>query len=330
MKRKGNLFETVTSYENLIAAFRLAMRGCGNSPASCRFFYYLEPEILRLQAELNSGTYLPGAYRFFTLYDPKERIIAVAPFRDRVVHQAAVRVITPIYEPVFIYDSYASRPGKGTHAAIIRAQKFMRGWDWYLKTDIEKYFDSVNHDILMSVLRRKLKDRKLLDLLEKIIQNAPVPDKGLPIGNLTSQFLANVYLDIFDHEIKDRMGIKGYVRYMDDFVFFSNSKHELSDIRLKIEDILFQRLALQLKPEATWLNRCTHGLSFLGMRIFRSFIRVKPENRKRSLKRIHKRIKEWEAGYLEEEKMAQSLASIAGHLRYFCPNMPVDLGTDAD
>lgn len=329
LKRVGCLFDAVTSYENLLSSFHLAKRGCGNSLAVCRFFYHLEPELLRLQQELRAGTYQPGVYHSFTIHDPKERVIAVAPFRDRVVHHAIVRVLTLIYERVFIYDSYATRSGKGTHAAIRRAQQFLRRWPYYLKADITQYFPSVDHNILLNILKRKLKDRKLFDLLGKIIRNTPTEGKGLPIGNLTSQFLANVYLDPFDHELKDHWGIKGYLRYMDDFVLFSHSKRELLDLRIPIEQFLWEHLALRLKDKATFLNRSAHGLSFLGMRIFPQFLRVKPENRRRSLKRMTRTIDAWKRGELDEERMQQSLVSIVGHLRYFCPNVHIPLGAQA-
>ncbi|MCP4397109.1 MAG: RNA-directed DNA polymerase, partial [bacterium] len=163
-----------------------------------------------------------------------------------------------------------------------------------------------------------------LALLERIVRNASETGKGLPIGNLTSQFLANVYLDPFDHEIKEQLGIKGYIRYMDDMVFFGHSKQELLDLRRHIGQFLSERLALDLKEKATFLNRSSHGLSFLGMRIFPRLIRVKPENRRRSLKRMAKRIEQWKRGQLDEERMQQSLASITGHLRYFCPKMRIE------
>lgn len=320
MKRINHLFEQVVSFENLLAASRLAMQGCGNTPATCRFSYRLEPEILKLQRELESGAYHPGQYRYFQVFDPKQRLIAVAPFRDRVVHHAIVRILTPIYERCFIFDSYATRPGKGTHAAIKRAQRFVRAFPWYLKADIIKYFDNVNHDTLMAILGRKIKDRRLLALMERIIRNVP-SSRGLPIGNLTSQFLANVYLDPFDHDIKDRLGIHGYVRYMDDFILFGHSKKELRELRAYVDGFLMQRLGLSLKINATWLNRSSHGLSFLGMRIFPRFIRIKPENRRRSLKRMAETVRRWESGMIDEDKLVQCVSSIAGHMRYFCPAM---------
>jgi len=320
VKRIGNLFARVTSYENLYTAFRLARKGSGKTAYTCRFFYHLEPEIIRLQKELADGTYRPGAYRYFTICDPKERVIAVAPFRDRIVHHAIVRILIPIYERVFIHDSYATRPFKGTHAAIKRAQKFVRRWPWYLKLDVEKYFDNVDHNILMASLKRKIKDRELLELLNRIVRNTPIYGKGLPIGNLTSQFLANVYLDPLDHEIKDHIGVRGYLRYMDDFVLFGHTKKELSGLKINIEKFLGDRLSLTLKSNATCLNRSTHGLSFVGMRIFPRIIRIKSENRRRSLKRMRQKFEAWANGVIDEEALTQSVVSIIGHMRYFCPN----------
>jgi len=307
-------------------SFKLALKGCGKTKPTCRFFYHLEYEILRLQEELINGTYEPGAYRYFTVYDPKKRTIAVAPFRDRVVHHAIVRILTPIYEHTFIYDSYATRRNKGTHMALERAQSFMRRWPWYFKADIEKYFDSVDHDILMGTIKGKIKDCDLLRLLDRIISNTATPAKGIPIGNLTSQFLANVYMNPFDHYLKDRLGVKGYLRYMDDFVLFAGTKKELLKLRESIEVFLSDHLSLFLKEKATFIQQSGHGLSFLGMRIFPGIIRVKAENRRRSLKRIEKKIADWEGDAPHEDRIVQSVVSIIGHLRYFCPHMKMPLG----
>lgn len=323
MKRIGNLFEQVASFQHLYHSFRLAKRGCGNTPEICRFFFDLEPELLRLQTELQHGSYQPGAYRYFTICDPKERVIAVAPFRDRVVHHAVVGALTPIYERVFIYDSYATRPAKGTHAAIRRAQRFLRKWRLYLKTDVEKYFESVDHEILLDILTRKIKDRQLLDLLERIIRNSSTPGKGLPIGNLTSQFLANVYLDPLDHFIKETLRVKGYLRYMDDMVAFGNEKPLLRQQRTAITQFLDERLKLRIKENATFLNPSAQGLRFLGMRIFPGMIRVKRENRRRSLRKLKQTEEAWQRGEIDEDAMQQRMTSISGHLRYFCPNMKI-------
>lgn len=328
MKRHGHLFEYVTAFANLFNAATRARQGCGWGRETSRFFFHLESELFALQDELMTGRYTPGTYRFFEVHDPKCRTIAVAPFRDRVVHHAVVQVLTPLYERMFIHDSYATRAGKGTHVAIRRAQGLMRAWPWYLKADVAKYFDNVDHDILIALLRRKIKDDRLLDLLEKIIRNASLLGIGLPVGNLTSQFLANVYLDPLDHELKDHWGVPGYVRYMDDWVLFGDDRKGLMACLPKVENFLETQLKLRLKTKATWLNRSSHGLSFLGMRVFPNFVRMQPRTRRKSLRCMNHRIREWMQGDISEEKMAHSLDSIVAHLRHFSPNVriPVDYG----
>lgn len=319
-RRIGNLFGKVASFENLNLAAGKAMRGCGRTGETCRFFFHLERELCTLQAELESESYQPGQYRYFTVHDPKERQIAVAPFRDRVVHHAIVNVLDPIYERVFIHDSYATRKNKGTHKAIIQAQSFLRRWGGYYKADVRQYFANVHHGVLMAILERKIKDGRLLDLLERIVLNIDA-DKGLPIGNLPSQFLANVYLDPFDHFLKDRLGVKGYIRYMDDFVIFDDDPHALDSLMREAAGYLAEELHLSLRPKCTYRNRAVHGLSFLGMRIHRSMLRVRPENRRRSLRRVHRRIAEWRHGRIGEELLVASLVSIEGHLHHFCPSL---------
>lgn len=323
MKQHGYLFPFVTAFANLFTAAKRARQGCGWGKETSRFFFHLEPELLTLQAELLTGRYQPSPYRFFEVRDPKCRTIAVAPFRDRVVHHAIVQVLTPIYERIFIHDSYATRVGKGTHLAIRRAQKFMQQWPWYLKMDVAKFFDSVDHDILLGLLQNKLKDKRLICLLEQIIRNSSLPGVGLPVGNLTSQFMANVYLNPFDHEVKDRWRVSGYVRYMDDWVLFGDENKGLKECVPRVEVFLSNQLKLQLKTNATWLNRSSHGLSFLGMRVFPRFIRMQPRARCRSLRGMNRRVAEWMQGDISEKKMAHSLDSVVGHLRHFSPNVRI-------
>lgn len=326
MKRFGNLFEPVTGYGNLTKAFRLALKGCGPTSAACRFFFHLEPELLRLQKELRTGAYRPGPYRTFKIRDPKARVISVAPFRERVVHHAVVGVLTPIYERTFIHDSYATRKGKGTHKAVLRAQKFLRRKQWYLKLDVDQYFASIDRNVLLELLARKIKDGALLELLDRIIRNPVDAAKGLPIGNLTSQFFANVYLDPLDHLIKDQMGVREYVRYMDDMILFGESGKTLKMWLASVESFLHKGLHLRLKESATCLQHRRHGLSFLGMRIFPALIRIRSENRIRSCRRLGKKVKEWKWGRIDEEEMARSVESVMAHLRYFSPNARILLG----
>ncbi|MBF0623694.1 MAG: group II intron reverse transcriptase domain-containing protein [Magnetococcales bacterium] len=319
MKRVGNLFDFIVDFGNLLSAAKRARQGCGWGVETSRFFFHLEPELLELREQLTQGTYQPGAYRFFEVRDPKRRTIAVAPFRDRVVHHAVVAVLEPVYERMFIHDSYATRKGKGTHAAIERAQRFLRRWPCYLKMDVEKFFDSVNHDTLLNLLARKLDDPALLSLLERIIRNSSLPGIGLPIGNLTSQFLANVYLDPFDHLIKDRWGVPGYVRYMDDWVIFGDEPENLRPLIPAIEQFLADHLGLRPKPDGTRLNRAQHGLGFLGVRIFPGYIRQIRASRQRGLRRLKERHDEWRCGLLSDDRLSHSLDSLVGHMRHFRP-----------
>jgi len=321
MKREGNLFKNLCSFENLCEAFRKAFKGSGRTEEACRFHFHVEKELLNLKRELESGTYHPARYRYFKTFDPKERTISVAPFRDRVVHHAVVRVIEPVFEPTFIFDSYATRKGKGTHKAVKRAQAFLKKGFYYYKADVLKYFDSVDHDILLSLVRRKIKDEKVLKLVERIIRNSDVSrglagGKGLPIGNLTSQFFANVYLDPLDHLIKDKMGVKSYIRYMDDVVFVSASKDYLKGAFKEVKKFLSDQLNLTLNPRSTFLNSRLNGLPFLGFRIFPNVIRVKRENLKRAKGKLKERKKEFHKGLITEDRFVMSARSMFEHLSF--------------
>ena len=234
MKRYGNLWDEVVSHENLLRAYRNARRGKRGHRRVERFEFRRESELARLREELLAGTYLPGGYRTFMLYDTKARMISAAPFRDRIVHHALCNVLEPIFERSFIHDSYASRKGKGTHAALRRYQQFARQNAYVLKCDVRKFFPSIDHQILKDRIARKIKDEDVLALAGSIIDNSneqvsvpghfPGDDlftqldrrRGLPIGNQTSQFFGNVYLDALDHFIKEDLGCPGYIRYVDD------------------------------------------------------------------------------------------------------------------
>ncbi len=317
MKRVGNLYSRLISFENLYLAFKKAFKGSNKSKESLHFHFHLEKEIIQLIDELETKTYCPSPFYYFKIFDPKEREIAVAPFRDRVVHHAIVNVLEPIYEKRFIYDSYATRKGKGTHKAILRAQHFLRRNQWFLKGDIKKYFYNVDNDILLYIIQRKIKDRDLLWLLEKIIRHGGKDNKGIPIGNLTSQFLANVYLDLFDYFIKQQLRIKYYIRYMDDFVIFSQDKIYLKELRQVIEQYLRENLRLELKEKSVIINQRNHGLGFLGARIYPKIIRIRAENLKRSLKKYHLRIHQYKNGVLQESDLQKSFSSILGYLSFF-------------
>ena len=238
-----------------------------------------------MQRELRDGNYVAGAYRTFRIHDPKERLISAAPYRDRVVHHAVCQVLEPIFEPTFISDSYACRSGKGTHAAVDRFTQFARRNRYVLQCDIEKFFPSLDHGILKSVIRRKLKDRMVLEFVDRIIDHSNPQEplaqwffgdslftplerrRGLPIGNQTSQFFGNVYLDPLDHFVKEQLRMRCYLRYVDDFVIFADDKKRLAGVRCLLLDFL-RSLRLKLHPRKCTISRVVDGSRFLGYRIF--------------------------------------------------------------
>lgn len=321
MKRTGYLYESICRYDNLYAAFKKAFRGSGRTVDACRFNFHLEGELLGLKREMEEGRYCPARYRYFMIQDPKERVISVAPFRDRVAHHALVRVIEPVFERTFIHDSYATRKGKGSHAAVRCAQVYLKRNEYFLKMDVEKYFESIDHGILLALLERKIKDERVLGLAVAIVRNSAESrgvqaEKGLPIGNLTSQFFANVYLDALDHFVKEEMRVKCYLRYMDDMVIFSDSREELKRCLGRVRDYLEASLRLRIKEKATLINSRLHGLSFLGFRVFPNLLRVRAENVRRIKKRLDRRVFEFNQGDMETERLIESVRSTFAHLGF--------------
>ncbi len=282
----SDLFLEVFNFANLHRAYKGARKCKRYRSSILKFGYELEKNLLALRAELARKTYRHGRYREFIVADSKKRTIKAAPFRDRVVHHAVCNVIEPILEKGFIYDSYACRVGKGTHAAVIRLEKFIKtlfgerdevcrarlpsptaqavggqAKIYCLKCDISKYFDDVDHKILFEILRRKIKDENVLWLLNEIIRSNP---RGIPIGNLTSQLFANVYLNELDHYVKRILREKYYVRYVDDFLILGLDKKHLREDKEKIRIFLRERLKLELHPKKAEIFPIDQGVDFLG------------------------------------------------------------------
>ena len=284
MKRHRHLFEQVCCWDNLLAAARAACKGKRGRAAAASFFARQEDEIVRLMEELSTGAYRPGAYHYFEIREPKVRIVAAAPFRDRVVHHAVVRVLEPIFERRFIDDSFACRKGKGTHAAMHRAHQFARRFCYALKCDVAKYFPSIDHEILKIQLARAVGDTRLLDVVRLIIGShrdelrkewEPGADLfgvslrpvGLPIGNLTSQFFANVYLNDLDHFVKHDLRVKGYARYVDDFLLFGDDRSLLKQHGAAIREKL-RALRLTIHPDKYRLLPTDKGVDFVGFVLY--------------------------------------------------------------
>lgn len=319
MRRAKGLFDQLVRFDNLHLAARKAFRGKKDRGSVALFYFGMENELIQLQEELIERTYRPRPYRMFEIREPKVRKISSSDFRDRVVHHAICNLLEPILEGRAIYDSYACRVGKGTHLAIKRCQTFTRRRGYFLKCDIRKYFESIDRVILKRLLRRVVKDGEFLSLLDMIVDhqvpNTP-PQKGLPIGNLTSQHFANFYLGELDHFLKDRLGLKCYLRYMDDFICFSEDKDELHQILAEIRSFLSSRLELALKEKITRIAPVTEGVPFLGFRIFPGVIRLQRENLIRFRRKIKRKEVAYQAGKQDSDELLKSINSMIAHISH--------------
>jgi len=286
MKRHGYLFDEITSFENLLKAAKKAQRGKRLKDSTAGFNLNLENELLQLQAELQSRAYRIGAYKCFYVFDPKRRLISALPYRDRVVQHALCNVIEPIFERSFIYDTYACRRGKGSHRAVERFTTYCRKNKYALKCDIRSYFASIDHDVLFGMIKKKIKDPDVLWLIKLIIDSTLSP--GIPIGNLASQIFANLYLNGFDHHLKETIKCGPYIRYMDDLIVFGNDKNKLDDIKKTIKGYV-NRLKLKLHPHKTRVYLTAKGIAFLGYKIYPTHRLIVRQN----IKRLRKRIKNY-------------------------------------
>jgi retron-type reverse transcriptase len=332
VKTHNRLFEKIVSFENLLQAAHKAQKGKRLKPATALFNLNLEKELLGIQRALLEKTYRHGAYCDFKIYDPKQRLISAAPYRDRVVHHALCNIIEPIFNQGFIYDSYACRNGKGTHAAVDRYTAFARKNRYVLKCDIQKYFQSVDQKILLRMLHRKIACRDTQWLMGQIIGSRKDKGfveyfkgddlftpcrrlRGIPIGNLTSQFFANVYLDGFDHFVKETLGCKHYIRYVDDFVVFDNCKERLAAVKAQIGNHL-GGLRLKLHKRKCRIFKVSEGVGFLGFRMFATHRLLKKQNvlyMRRKLKKQQRAYNQWHIG---ADTIKQSIQSWISHAKH--------------
>ncbi|NIR48001.1 RNA-dependent DNA polymerase [candidate division KSB1 bacterium] len=333
MKTHKNLYGHICSFENLLRAAKKAQKGKRYQENVGRFNANLEHELIQLRRELIEKSYIPGAFRTFTIFEPKKRLISAAPYRDRVVHHALCNVIEPLFEKKFIYDSYANRVDKGTHRAILRYQKFCRKNKFVLKCDIRKYFPSIDHEILKEEIRRTIGCRDTLWLIDRIIDFSNEQERvfdyfpgdelftplqrqrGLPIGNLTSQFFANVYLNRFDHFVKEQLKCKFYLRYMDDFATLGNDKEHLWEVKSEMERFLV-RFRIRIHENKCQIYRTEKGLSFLGFRVFPEFRLLKRENVVRTRRRIRRLQEKYAARKLSFEEVTRSVHGWLGHAKF--------------
>jgi len=328
-----NLFPRIISFSNLLAAARMAQKGKRYRADVLAFNARLEANLFQLQQELLAFTYEPGPYRRFHIRDPKPRIISAAPYRDRVVHHALCAVIGPPLERHFLATSYANRLGYGSHRALRKFARSCREHRWVLQIDIRLYFPSIDHQILMAQLRRKINCPGTLWLLERILANGaevgPAIDsfpgdslltplerpRGLPIGNLTSQYLANLHLNDFDHAVRSLAGICAYLRYVDDGALFADDPEHLERAKLRIEQEL-AALRLRLHPVKTQIRRTLDGASFVGFHVVRGVIRLRNHSLLRGQRRLKSHAQGVSAGSVSSEQARASLQSWNAHLAH--------------
>jgi len=286
-------FEEIICLDNLLAAWREFARGKRGKKDVQEFEWSLMDNIIALQDDLASGNYRHGDYKDFHIDDPKPRHIHKAGVRDRLVHHAVYRILYPYFDKKFIADSYSCRLDKGTCKALNRFRQFAYQVGrnntracWILKGDIRKFFASIDQRILKIILAEYIGDKKILDLLDKIINSFGITSRGLPLGNLTSQLLVNIYMNKFDQFVKNQLKAKYYIRYADDFIIFSENKNYLDALIPQLDYYLTDKLKLKLHPNKIFIKTLGSGVDFLGWVNFPHHRVLRTVTKRRMLKRI--------------------------------------------
>lgn len=333
MKSYKNLYPEIISFPNLYYAYRKARKGKRDQEEIADFEFNLESNLLSLQKELASFTYQPGPYKNFYISEPKRRLISAAPFRDRIVHHALCKVIEPIWETRFYYHSYACRIGKGTHSALDKANEWVRKYKYVFHGDIVKYFPSIDHQILYERLAHRIRDTKALWLIKLVIDNgaaiqnnekptlyfsgddlfAVLRPTGLPIGNLTSQFWANLYLHELDQYIKMELKCRPYLRYMDDFLLFSDDKKQLHHWKMNIKTFLGSHLRLLLHEKKSVIKPTRTGLNFYGFVLYPEYRKIRKSSVMRFIKRFKRQRRLYSEGLISMAKLQESVRSWIAH-----------------
>jgi RNA-directed DNA polymerase len=330
MKTYKNLYSKIYDINNLLLAFRKARKGKTKKAYVIEFEKDVIGNLFQLQKELIKQTYSPKPLVTFILRDPKTRKISKSAFRDRIVHHAIINIIEPIFDKTFIYDSCANRKGKGNLFALKRFETFIKKVSengkmknllnnnqikgYCLKADIKHYFQEVDHEVLLNTIKRKIKDERIIWLIKKIINNNSrgeigvasrstfAYEKGMPLGNLTSQFFANVYLNELDYFVKHKLKAKYYLRYIDDFVILHSSKEQLEIWKKQIDKFLKKELKLEFHPEKSRIIPLSRGIDFVGFRIFYYFKLL----RKRNIRKMSFKVERYKKDKISKEKLLES------------------------
>lgn len=323
------------TWENLYVAYRKAAKGKRGRRPAATFEFKLEDNLIQLQEELATETYRPGAYVNFTIYEPKRRLISAAPFRDRVVHHALCQVIEPAFERSFIDHSYANRVGKGTHRALDTCQRWLGHYRYVLPCDVKQFFPSIDHHLLQRALNRRIQDgaiRRLIALIlasgdgvldeayemvyfagdELFAANRP---RGLPIGNLTSQFWANCYMNAFDHFVLRQLGCPAYLRYVDDALLFANDADQLWQWRTMLIERLAQ-LRLTLHEHKALVRPTREGVRFLGFHLFATHRRLVPRKGVQYRRKLKTLMAGYRGGTVDRAMIDRSVRGWVNHARY--------------
>lgn len=287
MKRFGNLYYRICDIDNLYLAYTKARKGKGNTYGVIQFEKELDDNINALHEELSEGKYVTSEYQTFIIHDPKKREIYRLPFRDRVVHHAIMNILEDIWTPIFISHTYSCIKGRGIHGVMKHLKKDLKdiqNTKYCLKMDIRKYYPSIDHLILKNIVRKKIKDKRLLELLDGIIDSAP----GIPIGNYLSQFFANLYLSYFGHWLKEERRIKYYYRYADDMVILASNKEKLHSLLGDVKSYLHNNLHLDLKDNYQIFPVDNRGIDFVGYVFFHTHILMRKSIKKNFCRKVAK------------------------------------------
>ncbi len=319
----------------MLLAYRKAAKGKRGKPPAAIFEHQVADRLLLLQDELLTGRYQPGAYTHFTIHEPKRRKISAAPFRDRVVHHALCNVIEPIFDARFHSHSYANRVGKGTHAALDALQRNARRYRYVLRMDIVKHFPSLDHAILRESIAQVIEDQQTLWLVDQILASgagvlaqeyemvyfpgddlfAATRPRGLPIGNLTSQFWSNVYMNAFDHFVRRELRCAAFLRYVDDFALFSDSKKQLYEWKRANIDFL-AKLRLTVHEAEAQVLPCKDGIPWLGFVVYPTHRRLKSRNVVKFTRRLQNNIDLYQSGKISFAELDASVQGWINHVRY--------------
>lgn len=317
------MYDEIIFFGNLENAYKQTLKGQRKYRRDAILFSLLEDaNLIRLWRELKEGTYQPGQYIRFKVHEPKERMVSAPRIRDKIVQFAAHTVLKDVYMPVFIKDSYACLEGRGTQRAVSAVQRNMRacerkyGGGWIAKLDVSKFFYSIDRDILKRILRKKITCKKTLWLLDKIIDSSPEGSVGIPLGNVTSQDFANIYLNELDQYVKRWLGVKWYVRYMDDAVAVVPTREEAQRLKEQMERFLEEKLHMKANPKKTQIFPLKQGVNAYGFKIWTTHRLLRDQSKRAMKRRIKAMDRKMKEGLLTEKEVQQAVSSWLGHARH--------------